>query len=138
MATDYSFDTTVLDDPSASPAELVAAIRAAERAKNRLSAFQARLTARLDDTVRRHHREELRLPRAAEGRGVASEVAIARQESPARGQRHLGLAKILATEMPCTLAAMDAGALSEEQAMVLARETACLDRDDRAAVDRRL
>jgi hypothetical protein len=138
MATDLPFDTTVLDDPSASPAELVAAIRAAERAKNRACAVQARLTARLDDAVRRHHREVLRVHRAAEGRGVASEVAIARQESPVRGQRHLGLAKVLTAEMPCTLAAMEAGALSEEQAMVLARETACLDRDDRAAVDRRL
>jgi hypothetical protein len=69
---------------------------------------------------------------------VASEVAIARRESPFRGQRHLGLAKALVGELPCALAAMEAGELSEEQATILARETACLDPADRAAVDRRL
>ena len=131
-------DTTVLDDPSASPEELVAALGAAEELKNRACAFQARIAVRLDEVVRRRHREELRVPRAVEGRGVASEVAIARRESPSRGQRHLGLAKALVAELPCALAAMEAGELTEEQATILARETACLDPGDRAVVDARV
>ena len=131
-------DTAVLGDPSASPEELVAALGAAEELKNRACAFQARLAARLDEVVRRGHREELRVPRAVEGRGVASEVAIARRESPSRGQRHLGLAKALVAELPCALAAMEAGELTEEQATILARETACLDPGDRAVVDARV
>ena len=138
MAHTPILDTAVLDDPSASPEELVAAITAAEKLKNEASALQARLAARLDDAVRRRHREELRVPAVVEGRGVASEVAIARRESPFRGQRHLGLAKSLVAEMPCTLAAMEAGEMTEEQATILTKETACLDPADRAVVDRRL
>ena len=136
---DISFlDATVLDDPSASPEELVAALGAAEELKNRACAFQARLAVRLDEVVRRRHREELRVPRAVEGRGVASEVAIARWESPSRGQRHLGLAQALVAELPCALAAMEAGELTEEQATILAKETGCLDPVDRAVVDARV
>jgi hypothetical protein len=135
MAPSTPLDRSLLDDPSATQEDLVAALREAEREKNRLAALQAELAVRLDEVVRRCHREELKLPQAQEGRGVASELAIARMESPHRGQRHLGLGKALVTELPHTLAAMTAGVLSEEQATIVARETACLDPDDRRRVD---
>ena len=46
-------------------------------------------------------REELDVVLAAQrGRGVAAQVALARRESHHRGQRHLGLAKIVATSCP--------------------------------------
>ena len=128
---------SVVDDPAATEADLAAAIRDLEEMKNRAAALQAELAVRLDDTTRRRH-SELKVPARQHGAGTAGEVAIARRESPFRGQVHLGLAKALVTELPCTLAAMRAGALSEEQAILIARGTACLDPADRSVVDQRL
>ena len=76
------------------------------------------------------------VPSARQGRGVASQVAFARRESPHRGQRHLGLAVVLSDEMPHTLSALRAGQVTEFLATLMAQETACLSRSDRATVDR--
>jgi len=73
-----------------------------------------------------------------QGRGVASQVALARRESPYKGQQHLGLAKVLTAEMPHTLAALRSGRITEWRATILARETACLSRADRITADRAL
>ncbi|MGH3553807.1 MAG: DUF222 domain-containing protein, partial [Mycobacterium sp.] len=78
------------------------------------------------------------MPAARRGRGVASEIALARRDSPARGNRHLGFAKALVREMPHTLAALEAGALSEWRATLIVRESACLDVEDRRALDTEL
>lgn len=75
-------------------------------------------------------------PAARQGRGVAAQVALARRESPHRGQRHLGLAQVLSAEMPCTREALVSGQITEHRAMVLAQETACLSREHRETVDR--
>src|SRR5690606_22652924 len=48
----------------------------------------------------------------------------------------VGMAEALVHEMPCTFAALKSGALNEYRARTLVRETACLTREDRAAVDR--
>jgi hypothetical protein len=69
---------------------------------------------------------------------VASELAVARRESPHRAQQHAGLGRILVTEMPHTLAAFRAGRITEWAATVLVRETACLDLADRQTVDQLL
>jgi hypothetical protein len=50
----------------------------------------------------------------------------------------VGLALVLRDEMPHTREAFRAGRITEWRAMLLARETACLSRQDRAEVDRRL
>ncbi len=76
------------------------------------------------------------VPAARCGRGLASQVALARRESPHRGQRHLGLAMVLPTEMPHTLQALRAGLVTEFRATVMAQETACLSREHRRTVDR--
>lgn len=70
-----------------------------------------------------------------QGQGVAAEIGLARRESPHRGAIHLGLAKLLTTEMPHTLVAMRAGVCSEWRAMLLARETAAVTAEDRRVVD---
>ncbi len=69
---------------------------------------------------------------------MASEVALARRDSPARGGRHLGFAKALVYEMPHTLAALECGALSEWRATLIVRESACLEVEDRRALDAEL
>lgn len=69
---------------------------------------------------------------------MAAELGLARRVSGARGARLLGLAKVLTSEMPCTFAALSRGELTEWRTTLLARETACLPVEDRAAVDAEL
>ncbi|GAA4687035.1 hypothetical protein GCM10023226_26030 [Nocardioides nanhaiensis] len=75
------------------------------------------------------------MPRERSGCGVASQVALARQESPHRGQQLLGFAKDLARDLPATRQALREGRLNEYRATLIARETGCLDADDRRQVE---
>ena len=65
-------------------------------------------------------------------------MALARRESPHRGSRLVGLAQALVHEMPATMAALHAGEISEWRATIVARETACLTREDRQVADAEL
>ncbi|MCC9145741.1 MULTISPECIES: HNH endonuclease signature motif containing protein [unclassified Arthrobacter] len=114
--------------------ELIDRIRILEELKAAASAAQARAAAQFDASQRRKQanagvrREDL-------GRGVASQIALARRESPHRGGRLLGFAKVLTTEMPCTFHALAQGKINEWRATLLVRETACLSVEDRRRVD---
>ncbi len=121
----------------AADAELVDLLRTLEELKAAAEGLQAVAAVALDRSVRAAE-EGRGLPRARCGRGVAAQVALARRESHARGRRHLGLATVLDAEMPGTLAALRAGRITEWRAMLLARETACLSREDRGSVDAEL
>ncbi|HTE72694.1 MAG TPA: DUF222 domain-containing protein, partial [Actinomycetes bacterium] len=112
-------------------------IRSLEELKAAAAAAQARLAADLDESVRARHREQ-ELPPSQQGAGVASQVALARRDSPVKGGQHLGLAKALVGEMPHTLAALSEGRLSEWRATLLVRETACLSGEHRSRVDAEL
>jgi uncharacterized protein DUF222/HNH endonuclease len=118
-------------------AALIAGIAELEREKSAAAAGQARLTAALD-ALRRSNEAAAGVPAAQRGRGLASEIALARRDSPARGGRHLGFAKALVHEMPHTLAALECGALSEWRATLIVRESACLDVEDRRTLDAEL
>ncbi|MDI9974707.1 HNH endonuclease signature motif containing protein [Rhodococcus sp. IEGM 1307] len=86
----------------------------------------------------RADRKAAGLPRVEWDRGIVSQIALARRESPNRGGRHLGFARALVHEMPHTLAMLRSGRLNEWRATLLVRETACLSATDRGFVDRRL
>ncbi|HME50014.1 HNH endonuclease [Mycobacterium sp.] len=124
-------------DPHADEAALVERIALLERVKAAAAAGQARAAAALDAS-RRSAEAEAGVPTRQRGRGVASEVALARRDSPARGGRHLGFAKALVHEMPHTLAALEIGVLSEWRATLIVRESACLDVADRRVLDAEL
>ncbi|QTJ68776.1 DUF222 domain-containing protein [Rhodococcus sp. ZPP] len=100
-------------------------------------AVQAVITDDVATSIR-HDREARQLPRSEWDRGIASQIALARRESPNRGGRHLGFARALVHEMPHTLDLLRSGRLNEWRATLLVRETACLSAHDRAIVDRRL
>jgi hypothetical protein len=108
-----------------------------EALKAAASALQARITVAFDAS-RRRQQASAGARSAEQGRGVASQVALARRDSPNKGRRHLGLAKVLVHEMPHTLAALGDGRLSAWRATIIVRETACLSAEHRAEVDRRL
>ncbi|WP_333893421.1 HNH endonuclease [Mycolicibacterium gadium] len=121
-------------DPDADEAELIAEIADFERLKSAAAAGQARATAALDKR-RRAAEEAAGVPAKQRGRGLCSEVALARRDSPSCGNRHLGFAKALVHEMPHTLAALESGALSEWRATLIVRESACLSVADRRTLD---
>jgi hypothetical protein len=108
-----------------------------EQLKSGLAAAQARLTANLAGS---RARAEAAAGVSADQRcrSLGQEVGLARQESPVRGRQHLGLALVLAHEMPHTLAALTRGEISEWAATLIARETAVLSRAHRAQVDTEL
>jgi hypothetical protein len=109
-------------------------MREFEDVKSAVAAKQARIAVAYDREVRREQ-AAAGVPADELGAGVGAEIALARRESPTRGGRLLGLAKALVTEMPHTFAALQGGHLSEWQATLIVKETACLSAEDRAAVD---
>ncbi|MCC9194482.1 HNH endonuclease [Arthrobacter sp. zg-Y916] len=113
---------------------MVDLMRVLEELKSAAAAVQARAAASFDASQRRAQ-SRAGVPAEHLGRGVGSQVALARRDSPHRGSRHLGFGKALVHEMPYTLAALSSGVLSEWRATLLVRETACLDVEDRRRVD---
>ncbi|PQP41452.1 HNH endonuclease [Mycolicibacterium austroafricanum] len=124
-------------DVGASEAELRAAVERFERLKSQAAAAQARVTA-LWAAKRRAAEQAGGVPAARRGKGLASEVALARHDAPVLGNRHLGFATALVEEMPHTLAALECGVLSEWRAILIVRESACLSVEHRRALDEEL
>ena len=132
---EHMFDDELEDAwPGADEAALVARLTRMERLKSAAAADQARTAAALD-VMRREAETAAGVPADKRGRGLAGEIALARHDSPTCGGRHLGFARALVHEMPHTLAALSAGALSEWRATLIVRESACLDVEDRRALD---
>lgn len=116
---------------------LISHLRALEDLKSAIAADQARAALALD-TARRRAEAAAGVPADQRGRGVGAEVALARRESPHQGSRLLGLARILVTDMPRTLRALQTGVLTEWRATLIVRETVCLSTANRHAVDSEL
>lgn len=149
----HVFDSDALRDPRWSTQDLAAVaarlrdlpvavdesdaidrIRLLEELKAVCAAVQARETASLY-AGRRDAEAARGVPAAQRCRGLASEVALARRDSPARGSRHVGLANGLVHEMPHTMTALMTGAISEWRAVLVAKETAWLSVEGRRHVD---
>lgn len=139
---------TVGLDGDAADAELLAQLAALEQLKAAAAAAQARVTAAFAVS---HERAATAARAAAKGagfeawqaardafrgtHGIAAQVALARRLSPSQGARAASSARALVDDLPATLAAMTAGALSEHRAGIVVRETSQLAPLDRSAVD---
>ncbi|WP_370332301.1 DUF222 domain-containing protein [Mycolicibacterium hippocampi] len=124
-------------DAAAGEAELRAQVESLERLKSVAAAAQARVTA-LWAAKRRAAEQAAGVPTRRRGKGLASEVALARRESPTCGNRHLGFAQALVHEMPHTLAALETGMLSEWRATLIVKQSACLSVEHRRQLDAEL
>ncbi|WP_126316565.1 13E12 repeat family protein [Mycolicibacterium aurum] len=124
-------------DEGASQAELRALVERCERLKSAAAAAQARATA-LWAAKRREAEQAAGVPARRRGKGLASEIALARRDAPVKGNQHLGFAQALVQEMPHTLAALECGALSEWRATLIVRESACLSVEHRRQLDAEL
>ncbi|MFC7958928.1 HNH endonuclease [Rhodococcoides kroppenstedtii] len=127
-------DEVVQDGDAAAAIDTITAL---EELKAAAAGAQAVLTTRVADTIR-HQRRDAGIPAARWNTGIATQIGLARKDSPQRGTTHLGLARALTTEMPHTLGQLRRGELSEWRATLLVRETACLTAEDRRLVDTRL
>ncbi|MGU3291886.1 DUF222 domain-containing protein [Williamsia sp. M5A3_1d] len=130
---------TSLGDLDAAITESAAVDRIAllEAIKAGCAAAQAVETMRLEE-LRVEAETAAGVPKSRQGRGLASEVALARKASGSSGGRYLGFARALMREMPHTRAALASGALTEWRATILVRETAHLTPRDRGEIDRRI
>ena len=92
-----------------------------------VTAAQAHLSRELDES---HRAAQARRAGRGASRQPGREQAWptrwrdARRESPHRGRQHLGLAKVVARELPHTWSAWRAGRITEWKATIVARETA--------------
>jgi hypothetical protein len=118
----------------ADDADLIDEIHELETLKAAIEARQARLALAFDASQRALAASR-GVPAARRSRGIAEQIALARRVSPHRGRILLGLATTVMREMPHTARAWQTGRITERRALVLARETACLTREDRAQVD---
>ncbi len=121
-------------DPDAIRVEQLARL---ERIKAAACAAQAHV-AHAFDRSQRSTQEAAGVRRDKIGRGIGDQIALACDLPASQGSRRLGLARALVTEMPHTLELLTEGLISEWVATLLVRETACLEREDRARVDQRL
>jgi hypothetical protein len=124
-------------DLGASQAELRDLVGRCEQLKSAAAAAQARATA-LWAEKRRAAEEAAGIAARNRGKGLAAEVALARRDAPIKGNTHLGFATALVHELPHTMAALEAGNLSEYRATLIVRESACLSREHRRQLDEEL
>ncbi|OBB95029.1 HNH endonuclease [Mycolicibacterium peregrinum] len=131
------FESIAKVDPTADEAALQDRIAELERLKCAAAAGQARATVALESA--RHAAEAAtRVPVTRRGRGLGSEIGLARMDSPANGRQHLSAARILVHDLPHTLAALECGVLTEARARLIVREAACLSPADRNRLDHQL
>ncbi|WP_324649354.1 HNH endonuclease [Georgenia sp. H159] len=123
--------------PGLTEAQCIDLLRELEDLKAAAAGAQVVVTAHLS-AARLDAEEAAGVPAATRGKGLAGEVALARRLSPHRGGQHLGMARALGADMPCTLAALRRGELSEWRAALLVRETICLSAQQRRDVDAEL
>jgi len=122
-------------DPHQPEGVLVEQIGALERLKAACAAAQARLThafaaAHTADAAARH-----RDPGTTR-RSIAAQLALTRRDARSRrGQRHVGAARALVTEMPHTMAALECGEITERRARIIIEQFACLTPTGRAHAD---
>lgn len=114
----------------------IAALAAISRLTAAAAGYAAAVTAEFVRSQRGvTHRAE-RVERI--NRSINAQVGMARRESPHAGGRRVGLAMVLTTEMPHTFSALRAGRIDEWRATIIARETACISREDRGEIDARI
>ena len=103
--------------------ERIGQIALLEHLKSAAAAVQARIT---NDFVLSQRAVAVEQGRSAleADRSAAAQIALARKVAPYAGRRCLGLARALCTQLPHTLAALEAGHTTEWRATLVATATA--------------
>ena len=112
-------------------------IRALEGLKAAVAAAQARETAAFAGSQRAAQLAN-GMPADRADRGIAMQVGLARRISHHQAQRYVGWSMVLTSELPKTFQMLRAGRVPEWRAMLVARETLWLSREQRREVDAEL
>src|SRR5699024_4859126 len=121
-------------EPSDASAESITRLQQITQLQNTLAALAAQETA--DGEALRHEEEAARGdPKSKRGHGLAAEIGLARGQSPARGSKHVGVARTLVQDMPKTFSSLALGQLDEERAQAVVKEVSWLAPEHRTAVD---
>ncbi len=142
---------TGLGTVTCAASEHVDQLRALEELKASVAAAQARVTAAFAAAEQRRTDEERPARVSADSEGfeawqarrdaqrsrpsVGAQVALARRLSPHQGAKQVSIATALVEDLPATLAALEAGLVSEWRASIIVRESSSLTRADRRALD---
>ncbi|MBB2994288.1 HNH endonuclease [Paeniglutamicibacter cryotolerans] len=127
----------VLQHTTATETDLVDIITGIEETKAALAALETHATLALDTATRATQARHGATPETL-GRGVGTQIALARHEAPTEGLRHLRCSRILIEDLPLTLAHLTRGGFTEDQALTLAHEVRHLNPDLRTEIDTRL
>src|SRR5699024_2310956 len=122
--------------PADSEENTIERLQILEQAKRKLAAAQAESTHALV-TQRDAAEAEDGIPKSKRLGGVDAEVGLARGESPFVGAALTHMATALCTVLPQTLAALQAGRVSEYHARIVAEQTTHLSEAHRREIDRR-
>ncbi|KQY64725.1 HNH endonuclease [Nocardioides sp. Root140] len=114
--------------------ELVATLGNLEVTTSSAAALKAKLSAELFNQ-RADTDQEAGVPPAQCGKAVGHEVGLARHESPSKARGLLAMARVLTTDMPETLKALERGDINERRAKIIVDETEDLSSEDRQRVD---
>ncbi|GAA2041269.1 HNH endonuclease signature motif containing protein [Yaniella flava] len=120
--------------PAGTEADNIDRIQCMERAKRALSAVQAKATHRFVEQ-RQAQETANNIPTSMQIKGIEAEVGLARGESPFVGAGLTHTATALCTVLPHTLAALEAGEVSEYHARIVAEQTNHLSDAHRRAID---
>lgn len=123
--------------PVTDQASAIDRLQSLTRIQGIVEAAQADVVVELENK-RLAQEAEQRIPKAQRGKGLGSEIAMARHESPARGKKFLALARALHNELPNTRKALTRGHIREEHAQAIAKETTDLSAEHRREVDHAL
>src|SRR5699024_7469342 len=120
--------------PVTDEASAIDQIRLLNQHQGMIEAAPARAATELEPRrLEREAREKVLT--AQRGKGLGAEIALARRETPARGNRFLEMARALAKDMPHTREALTQGQIREEHAQAIVKETSVLSSKHRKTVD---
>ena len=124
----------VRHDETLTDTERVDRLRVLEEAKAVIAAEQVRLTVDLK-TSQVQAQEEAGTPPSRLGRGVPSQVALAKRESPYLAARFVRMSEVLTADMPHTFAALSSGRLPERRAAKIVSRAEVLTPEQRRMLD---
>jgi hypothetical protein len=114
--------------------DLIDWLRLLEEIKGAAAAAQARVTVRFTQSQEQRQRDAgVRADKV--GAGLASQVALAKRESPARARRFVEFSRVLLREMPRTGALLAVGRTTEWRAQIVVKETVWLSLEHRRQID---
>lgn len=132
--TTSSADLTATGGTAANESMLISHISLLEDIKSAAAAAQARATHAFIH-ARTAREREAGVPLAKRGRGIGSEIALARRQSPRAGSQATRMAYTLCEQMPHALAALNDGRLSEFATTVVVKEVSALSAPAQSIID---